>query len=208
MSLLITGALTVGGIIAAGAAVRRVWAARKPSSSSGSALEAMGLRFDGPPEPYTPVESELGCDPTPKPGVVKFRDWVMANFGGYDAGIPRACNDSDRPNPSGHKLGRAWDFGWAVLSPQQLGGLKSTGKQADVDKLIELLLANDGELIRRSGVTYMIWQRRIWSTTTRAWQPYSGPDPHTDHLHLSFGTAGAMGKTSLYRAIGGGSPIA
>lgn len=42
--------------------------------------------------------------------------------------------------------------------------------------------------IRRSGgvLWYMIWNRTIWSATHQ-WQPrpYSGPSPHTDHMHFS-----------------------
>jgi hypothetical protein len=35
-------------------------------------------------------------------------------------------------------------------------------------------------------VKYIIWQRRIWFPDGRGWQPYSGPNPHTNHVHISF----------------------
>lgn len=35
------------------------------------------------------------------------------------------------------------------------------------------------------GVSYVIWNRNIW-TPGRGWHPYSGPNPHTDHVHVSF----------------------
>ncbi len=47
-------------------------------------------------------------------------------------------------------------------------------------------LAND--IIRNYkqwNVKYVIWNRHIWSPG-RGWRKYSGPSPHTDHVHVSF----------------------
>jgi hypothetical protein len=35
------------------------------------------------------------------------------------------------------------------------------------------------------GVSYVIWNHNIW-TPTQGWHHYSGPNPHTDHVHVSF----------------------
>jgi hypothetical protein len=35
-------------------------------------------------------------------------------------------------------------------------------------------------------VKYIIWQRRIWFPDGRGWKPYTGPNPHTNHVHISF----------------------
>lgn len=35
------------------------------------------------------------------------------------------------------------------------------------------------------GVSYVIWNRHIW-TPAQGWHSYSGPNPHTDHVHVSF----------------------
>jgi len=35
------------------------------------------------------------------------------------------------------------------------------------------------------GVKYVIWKRREW-TPARGWHAYTGPDPHTGHVHISF----------------------
>lgn len=35
------------------------------------------------------------------------------------------------------------------------------------------------------GVKYLIWNRKIWHPGGE-WEPYSGPSPHTDHVHASF----------------------
>jgi hypothetical protein len=61
-------------------------------------------------------------------------------------------------------------------------------------------LGNDGAMARRLGVMYVIWDSRIWRSyqAARGWQPYSGASPHTDHVHLSFSWAGALGETSYW----------
>jgi hypothetical protein len=36
------------------------------------------------------------------------------------------------------------------------------------------------------GVKYIIWDRMINTLDGRGWRPYTGPNPHTDHVHVSF----------------------
>lgn len=40
---------------------------------------------------------------------------------------------------------------------------------------------------RDSRIAYIIWNRRILSSTVRpwTWRPYNGPNPHTAHFHIS-----------------------
>jgi hypothetical protein len=137
-------------------------------------------RSDGS-EDFSPMEPETRCDPTPKPGVVKFSQYVLSRFGGTNLGIIRECGGS----MSGHTAGTAWD--WGTLSGN-----------AQVDTMMSWLFANDAEILRRAGIMYLIYDRRIWNTRSRMWQNYTGPSPHTDHVHFSFGSAGAMGRTSFY----------
>jgi hypothetical protein len=146
-------------------------------------LVRKGLSWDwsGPPEDYAPMTPETECDPTPKPGVVAFKNFVLTNFGGTDMGIIRECGGRN----SGHTAGAAWD--WGTLSGD-----------AQVDELLELLADNDNELVKRTGLMYFIWNRQIWNTRSRVWQNYTGPSPHTDHVHFSFGPQGAWGRTSFF----------
>lgn len=84
--------------------------------------------------------------------------------------------------PTGdHKAGRALDFmvydNGTVLKP---GAARPVvGRQ-----ISEYLVANH----QRLGIWYVIWNRRIWSTTRpgKGWIPYDGDNPHTDHVHVSF----------------------
>lgn len=136
-----------------------------------------------PAEGYAPLESEAGCDLTVKPGTDYFRRFVLQNFGGYDAGILRDCSIG---GDSGHKNGKSWDWG-VDRGP------------VDVDGLLSFLQANDNEVIRRAGLMYFIYDQRIWNTRAQDWQNYTGADPHTSHVHFSFGTPGAYGETSFYQ---------
>lgn len=62
-----------------------------------------------------------------------------------------------------------------------------TNVQKTGDRYANWFLANGGRL----GVTYVIWNRRIYDLRNgKGWQPYSGPSPHTDHVHVSFSENG------------------
>ncbi|MEZ4369586.1 MAG: hypothetical protein R3B07_02135 [Polyangiaceae bacterium] len=74
------------------------------------------------------------------------------------------------------------------------------GSERDIAyTVIDWLLKTDQHgnacaLARRFGVMYMIWNKRIWgsyrspngSCASSGWSNYSGSNPHTDHVHLSF----------------------
>jgi hypothetical protein len=65
--------------------------------------------------------------------------------------------------------------------------------------LIAWLVADGDTWLRRAGVGYIIFERRIYTAwEPRGWRPYTGKDPHTTHVHLSFSERGAIGETSAY----------
>ena len=157
--------------------------------------------FHGPVDPYAPVVLQSTCDPTAKPGVEAFRKLVLDAVGGGAGSIDRACPPAGA-KPSEHAEGRAWD--WAVRAdvPEDV---------ARVDTVLAWLLAPDEmgnahAMFRRAGLQYIIWNGQIWSVRTKEWQPYTGPSPHTDHVHFTFGWDGALGKTSLYQSGGVPTP--
>ncbi len=59
---------------------------------------------------------------------------------------------------------------------------------------------NTRAMARRLGLMYVIWNHKIWSASKpgAGWRPYTGPNPHTDHMHFSFSVLGAQGKTSFW----------
>lgn len=72
---------------------------------------------------------------------------------------------------SDHPKGRALDF---MINNMKNG--KATGTA----------LANDViKNYKAWNVKYVIWNRYIW-TPSQGWHKYSGPSPHTDHVHVSF----------------------
>lgn len=164
-------------------------------AASASPLE----RDPGPAiEALAPYQGQTLCLPVPQPGVVAFRDLVLAAYPGTgDSGIARACNSE--AGVSEHKEGRAWDWTVSINKPAQV---------AQVDDLMRWLTATDSygntaAMVRRLGIMYIIWNHRIWKSyqITKGWQPYTGPVPHTDHVHVSFSWAGAYQKTSYWTGV-------
>ena len=145
-------------------------------------------------EPLSPYQGQTACDPVARPGVVKFRDLVLAAYPGTgDSGIVRACSVG---GTSEHKEGRAWDWRVSASNPVHV---------EQVADLMQWLLApdefgNPAAMARRTGVMYIIWDSKVWKSyqASRGWQPYVGASPHTDHVHLSFSWAGALGETSFW----------
>ena len=146
-------------------------------------------------EPLAAYEPQQVCSPSPKPGTVGFHDLVLRTYpGSSDFGISRDCGRGGR---SEHKEGRAWDWGVHVDRPAQ--------KQAAAE-VIGWLLATDEyghqfAMARRLGVMYVIFNGHIWSAYDAAagWRPYTGPNAHTDHVHISFDVDGGQGATSFWR---------
>ncbi len=52
----------------------------------------------------------------------------------------------------------------------------------DANRIAEALRAS-----RDSRIHYVIWNRRIFSSTTQpwTWRTYAGESPHTEHIHIS-----------------------
>lgn len=152
--------------------------------------------FSSPVDAYTTSPLQQTCDPTVKPGTEAFATLILTSVGGQRGRIVEKCDPSVpvRSPRSEHKEGRAWDWMVSANVPQQ---------KALAEHVLDWLLATDAKgnphaMLRRAGLKYIIWNRNIWSVTSKAWEPYDGPSPHTDHVHFSFGWDGALGKTSLY----------
>jgi hypothetical protein len=154
-----------------------------------------------PCEDYAVSTPAGECDPTEKPGVVAWRAFLTGTYGGNAAdGISRDCSVG---SPSDHHAGRAYDWMRLASDPAQA---------AEVDEVLAWLLGtdldgNEHAMYRRLGLTYLIWNRQVWSSHSKAWAPYTRPNPHTDHVHFSFGIPGSLAQTSFYRWLGAGAPL-
>lgn len=99
-----------------------------------------------------------------KPWVKSAAQEVADKFGLTNVGGWRA--QGSVPN-SGHPRGLATDF-----------MIKS---KAQGQSIADYMKAN----AERLNVEYLIWNRQIWKPGG-SWRAYSGPSPHTDHVHASY----------------------
>jgi len=152
------------------------------------ATPSFGSSIDG----YTSYVGQSSCSGSSKPGVTAFKDLVLATYPCTSSGgIVRGCSVGGK---SEHKEGRAWD--WMIKA----------GHPA-ADALLSWLLATDAHgnkhaNARRLGIMYMIFNHKMWRAYSpgSGWQPYSGSNPHTDHVHFSFSWDGANKKTGFWSA--------
>ncbi len=169
-----------------------------------AALLAATVLLAGPPahageiDAYPSYQGQVSCDPVAKPGVLGARKVLRARFGGGSGSITRACSSGGL---SEHKEGRAWDWSLSASKAEH----RRIARRATT-WLTRTVRAEAAAHARRLGVMYMIWNRRIWRgyDAGAGWQRYSGDDPHTDHIHLSFTWNGATKRTSWWT----GSPRA
>lgn len=167
------------------------------SSATAADIPAPPTNPNLPPEldvasPYLP---QTVCDPDAKPGVTAFARLMANHYNRFSYGISRACNYG----LTEHSEGRALDWMLNSYDPTD---------RAIAESVLAWLMAPDGQgrpgaNARRFGVMYVIWNRQIWGTydMAKGWRPYYGPNPHTDHIHLSFSWDGAMQRTSWWTGV-------
>lgn len=151
-------------------------------------------KYAGAIEPLAAYQGQRSCSPTAKPGVVDLSHRLLKAFPSTRSfGIVRACSVGGQ---SEHKEGRAFDWGVSAKSPKG---------RAQVKKFVTWLSATDKygnryAMARRLGIQYVIWNHKIWGSYAAGsgWRKYSGANPHTDHVHISFAWAGARKKTSFW----------
>lgn len=138
---------------------------------------------------YAGYQGQSTCSPTAKPGVVDFRNYLNFWFGQHTSYIIRSCSS---PGVSEHEEGRALDY---MLPSTDPTSLKILANVLSSDKY-----GNAHAFGRRFGLMYMVSNRRIFRfyRPNEGWQPYSGDNPHTDHIHFSFSWAGANRGTSWW----------
>lgn len=184
-------ALALAPLIAPGAAPS---AAAAPLTS---APAAMRTAVPAPPRPDVKLPKTLDvrpkyspqtrCDPKARPGTRKLGELLVNHYGTGTVGYERKCGRGT----SEHYDGRAID--WMV-------NVKNRNQKAAADAAVQWMSANNGEVARRLGVQYIIWNKKIWGAyaPARGWQNYRGANPHTDHVHISMTWDGANARTSWW----------
>lgn len=147
-------------------------------------------------------EAATTCAPV-QPGTLQLRDLITTTYGRQVIGGTRACPVGSPVN-SEHMDGRALDWMLDASDPADA---------ATAQEFLTWLVGADASEAsavnaRRLGVQYVIWDRMVWKSyrAEQGWQPYSGANPHTDHIHLSLSHRGGAGETSWW--TGRTSPVA
>jgi len=147
---------------------------------------------------------QVSCDPVAKPGVLALGRLLTGTYPGTGYVVSHPCGQDTIA--SEHVDGRALDWQVSTRVPAQ---------KAEADLVLNWLLATDAAgrpfaNARRLGVTYVIWDDRIWGAynpmsgwraySTCAAHPEAASDAvcHRDRLHISLSWAGAMARTSFF----------
>jgi hypothetical protein len=135
----------------------------------------------------TPYLPQVSCDPRPKPGVTAFAALMKARYKTGFIGTYRPCLG----DISEHYDGRAMD--WML-------NVNNLNQRAIANSVTAWLSANNGAMARRFGISYIIWNRKMWREyrPQQGWTTYTGAVPHTDHIHFTFAWDGAMKRTSWW----------
>ncbi len=131
------------------------------------------------------------------PGAKRMQDWLRANWGSATIqGYNCRPNTANRSKTSIHGVGRASDW---------FRDAGNATHRAQVASFIARMSANGAAMARATGVQYWIWDRQQYSVRGTSVQRsgYSGPSPHTDHVHIEQNIAGSRLETSYWRLAGG-----
>jgi hypothetical protein len=131
------------------------------------------------------------------PGAKRLQAWIRANWGPATIqGFNCRRNTADRSKTSIHGVGRASDW---------FRNARNKRQAAQVASFIRRMSANRAAMARAMGVQYWIWNRQQYSVrgTTVVRRRYTGPNPHTDHVHIEQNLAGSRLQTSYWRRAGG-----
>ena len=173
--------------------------------------------FMRPPKPgalpgYAPKDYQTTCDPGEKPGAVRFRDHMVARYGGASWGITRECGVGGK---SEHKEGRALDW-----HPEGSPRDKEAGWAAVKELLETDQFGRPHAEARRWGIQYLVWDGHTWHAEIAArgvgslppalvargispigWRRYTKTGnptiEHRDHVHFT-----------LSREAGADAPLA
>lgn len=129
-------------------------------------------------------------------GAKRLQDWIRANWGAATIqGYSCRPNTADKSKTSIHGVGRASDW---------FRNARNAAHVAQVASFIQRMSANGAAMARATGVQYWIWNRQQYSVKGNSVvrSKYTGPNPHTDHVHIEQNLAGSKLQTSYWRLAG------
>ncbi len=154
-----------------------------------AAGDAQYVRYDSPP---AWAGNPGNCTGRFTAGAATLQQYILSNFPGVTSIGGYSCrpNTATPSETSVHGTGRALDI---MIST--VGG-KANG--AVGDRIANWLVENAQAI----GVQYLIWNRVRWSggyAAGRKVAPYTGPNPHIDHIHAEINNAAATRSTPWFQ---------
>lgn len=149
--------------------------------------ESQTVRYDSPP----PWHGGKKCTGSLTLGAKQLRDFLFARFPGIEGigGYNCRQNSANAAEMSVHGTGRALDIMIATVG-------RGKANTAIGDPVANWLVQN-AKLI---GIQIVLWDRTIWngSKQGRKDRPYTGPNPHVDHIHVELNRDGAFKNTAWF----------
>ena len=145
-------------------------------------------------EVMPPYQPQTFCDPVAKRGTKALAALLTSTYHGTAiVSLTRPCGT----DTSEHYDGRAIDWGVNVANTKQ----RAQGKAFLAWLFAPDAAGNPHAMLRRLGVMYVIWNKRIWGSWSQSWEPYSCSGVtacHQDHMHISLDWSGALERTSFW----------
>lgn len=142
-------------------------------------------------DPYRSGGGVSQCQNSPKPGVVRLKDWLNFWYGNHQWGIARDCS-SFKSKASYHHEGRALDYHVNYGTPE-------------AESIINFMLktdeyGNQHANARRWGIAAIHYGNKRWDASKPHLGLYDCPScgPHYDHIHFDFSWAGANKQSSWF----------
>jgi hypothetical protein len=116
-----------------------------------------------------------------RPGTSALRSTLNRRFPAANASFPYNC----RPNTANARLTSVHGIGRAIDIMVPMKG--ANAGRAVGDPIAKYLVLNAQSL----GVQLVIWDRTSWSARAPQGTRYTGPNPHTDHIHVELSVEGS-----------------
>lgn len=169
----------------------------KLPASVKTAGEQQHVAYDSPPK----WSGGKNCTGTFTKGAAKLKAHLLSKYDGISTIGGYACrqNTANKAETSVHGTGRALD----IMIPT----IKGKADNTVGDEIANWLVVNAEDI----GVQFIVWDQTKWnaSYSSNKAKPYTGPNPHVDHIHVELDHDGAAMKTPWFKgdndAAGGGA---
>ena len=175
-----------GAVRNAGERLAQAGAWKLPASVRATG-ENQNVSYDSPPS----WNGGSNCSKNFTKGAAALKAHLLGKYAGISTIGGYACrqNTANAAETSVHGTGRALD----IMIPTSGGKADNTVG----DEIANWLVVNAENI----GVQFIIWDQTKWnaSYSNNKDRPYTGPNPHVDHLHVELDLEGADMKTAFFK---------